>query len=289
MKTSKILPKSVGACVAGLLLACASPALAAPVTLVNETFSSISNNTQLNTAGWYYQNDNGAGTAWQVRTSDYGGLTANMPFNQGGTATNTLLVKNFTTASLAEIGSSLTVSLDVRANSRTFDDPTKLFAVSLLNSGTLFSSNTYGSLGALAGATGYDYSQQLQDTTASLNEISGGTTRTTLVNVTAQEKISNGNIQSYSLTLTRVSNGMALSIVMNGLEIGSFVDTSVAASAFNTLVIRANGIGGGSSVNPAIDNVRVEYSSIPEPASAAVLAGGGVLALAATLRRNRAR
>ncbi|EIQ00004.1 alpha-L-arabinofuranosidase [Opitutaceae bacterium TAV1] len=285
------LPSPVtGAARAVICLALAASAQAFAAVLFNDTFTDVAassdqNSAGLNDAGWYFYNTSSSGYAWTIGTADNSPLSGNVLRNQGSSAQATYAIRQWDTVTLANVGDSISVTMDVRANNYTVNDVTRLFSISLLNSAVTLDRNYFQSSNPLSSATGYAWSQVFDANVAHYNQVSNGLTlNQTGDPLSGVPVINNGATHSIGFTLTRVSEGIAISAILDGVTYASFVDTSLATTSFNTLVLRANA---DWQVNTRFDNVRVEFSSIPETKTAALLAGS--VALAGTLAFARRR
>jgi hypothetical protein len=86
-----------------------------------------------------------------------------------------------------------------------------------------------------------------------------------------------------SLILTLTSTGVSMDVVVDTVTVLTGVDTDGSVVTFNQIAI------GGSTIYTAldifVDNVNVDFTPIPEPATLSILALG---ALAALRRKHRA-
>jgi hypothetical protein len=105
-----------------------------------------------------------------------------------------------------------------------------------------------------------------------------------------------GNVYAVSLSYQRTAAAtLVLGVSYTGIfgedSVASTVthtvsDTDASAFSFDSISFYLHGTGAAGAVT--LDNITLEYSSVPEPSSVALLAGGAVLALGLVRRRHAA-
>ena len=237
--------------------------------IFTDTFTGV---TDLNANGWYFNNGNEGGTAWQVGSSSV--LGGNVLQNPGGSAQNSRALRQFTTQTLS-VGQSLTLQVDFLLN---YTGPTTQYALWLGNTPTTITSNQFGGLfsgwGDLpSGFTGYNVWGENNDAPGTNkyynnNQIWGAGPAmgaATIMSATTPSLL--------ALTVTRVETGTEVKWSVNGIQRGnSWLDTDNPLNTFNTVSLF------GPGAQPMFDNVSV--SVIPEPSTSAMLAlFGGAFAV----------
>lgn len=237
--------------------------------IFTDTFTGV---TDLNANGWYFNNGNEGGTAWQVGSSSV--LGGNVLQNPGGSAQNSRALRQFTTQTLS-VGQSLTLQVDFLLN---YTGPTTQYALWLGNTPTTITSNQFGGLfsgwGDLpSGFTGYNVWGENNDAPGTNkyynnNQIWGAGPAmgaATIMSATTPSLL--------ALTVTRVETGTEVKWSVNGIQRGnSWLDTDNPLNTFNTVSLF------GPGAQPMFDNISV--SVIPEPSTSAMLAlFGGAFAV----------
>jgi hypothetical protein len=197
--------------------------------------------------------------------------------------------RQFSAVTLTD-GQSLTLSFTYSASSMA--NLEEQFGVALFNSSNSFASNQANN----AWTSGSGYQLRLNtgpasDTgNSSLRNVSFGTaghpfrTTVTIGTTTATDSVNQAS-GTFSLTIARTSaTSIAITSVLDGNTLYNAVDTGTQDfSTFNTLAL---GIGTvANSRYFEIDNVSM--SVVPEPSSAAMLAGLGALGMVGLRRRRR--
>jgi hypothetical protein len=239
--------------------------------IFTDTFTDVTTGT-LNANGWYFNNGNAGGGAWQVGSNDV--LGGNVLQNPAGSAQNSRALRQFTTQTLS-VGQSLTLQVDFLLP---YTGVTTQYALWLGNSPTTITSNQFGGLfsgwGDLpSGFTGYNVWGENNDAPGTNkyynnNQIWGAGPAmgaATIMSATTPSLL--------ALTVTRVETGTEVKWSVNGTQRGSsWLDTNNPLNTFNTVSLFAPG------AQPMFDNVSV--SVIPEPSTSAMLAlFGGAFAV----------
>lgn len=276
---------AVGALALGLF---ALPANAATSILINENFDSIANNTDLNSAGWYYRHAS-VSTAYWPGPAAYSNGTMSGNVLRGGTGSseNAWVLTQWDRTTLTNVGDSLSVTFDMRLTNA------HRFNVSFFDAeGTSITANSNsGTTNVIAGSTGYGYEQLFTSQTLTTS----GIITTTVANTghdasvfkTSLTPTLTGEVMTLTFSVTLVETGAQVSLLRGATVLDQWIDTSVVGSiSFDTLKF-----GLSTKVSAidtrALDNVVLSYTAaIPEPSSAAALAGLATLGLGATRRRR---
>lgn len=271
----------------------ALPASAATSVLFSENFNAITNNTELNTAGWFYRHGSNTSTYYPGPIAHSSGtMSGNVLRGGTGSSANAWVLKQWGGTTLTSVGDALSVTFDlsmVASASR--------FNVSFFEAGsTVITANSYstggvagGSINPITGSTGYGYHHDFGAGTA-------GIVTTTVANTgfdTVAYKLSDtanivGEVRNLTFSVKLVETGAQISLFQGAQQLSQWTDTSVSGSiSFDTLKFWISS-GNTTTANRALDNVVLSHTSaVPEPSSAAALAGLATLGLVATRRRRK--
>lgn len=290
---------------AGLLLATSA---AAQTTLINDSFTSV----VVNGSGSTQTATSGAQTYQQLVNSNlFSGSVDSLSFSTTG---NSIGFVQFSPTTLANTGDYISLSFTV-TYAGTPASGSSALRFGLYNTlGDINTAKSYnattnpqgdtakgyyaslnpGDTGAAWSAGSNNLSKDLGNMLSPFNSVLGGAAGSTVALASTASAVTFGaTTQSISLTLTKTANGISLS--------GSFAGETISATDVNGQSSGGNNgtpyttfdtffFGNGVSVGAwSMDNLVVTTtgSAIPEPGSAALLAGGFALACVATMRRPR--
>lgn len=289
----KHTPHPVFSASALVLALSAIPASAATTVLFSENFNSIANNTELNTAGWYYRHGSNSTTYWPGPVAySNGAMTGNVLRGGTGSSANAWVLKQWAGTTLTSVGDALSVTFDLSMVSTA-----SRFNVSFFEAGnTVITANSYstggiagGSANAIAGSTGYGYHHDFGAGTAGIVTTTVASTGFDTVAYKPSDTATIvGEVMNLTFSVKLVETGAEISLFKGTQPLSQWVDTSVSGSiSFDTLKFWISSTN-SATANRALDNVVVSYTSaIPEPSSAAALAGLATLGLVATRRRRK--
>jgi hypothetical protein len=144
------------------------------------------------------------------------------------------------------------------------------------------SDNDFGYLATIGTGTSSSFNLYEELNTSGAGETGFGTDRISLsptVNATAA--ISNTAEHTLVFTVTKTASGVSIATTVDGISLGSGVDTTAPYLTFNEVLISH-----GTPQAYLIDNVTVTTTAVPEPGAAALL-GVGVLSLFGWRRSRR--
>ncbi|MFH1498509.1 MAG: PEP-CTERM sorting domain-containing protein [Verrucomicrobiota bacterium] len=272
-----------------LALALIAPQLNAATLPLNINFNADDGTAHVNDFG-VYQWNNGGGS-WSITTSTDAGMgSGNVARNSGGGVANTRLYIQWDPVTLTNVGDSLTVSLLFR--SVLSADTSNNFQLALVDSNqtALAADPTFNAPAnndPMNLATGFGYRLTTTGPAVQVIEYVGTSSTsgsTPVVNDTiagSQALIFNTVAQTLSYTLTKTATGVSMSVASSSGYSFSNEQLSAGTLDFDTFMLRAG-------VASYVDDISISYASnIPEPSTAALLVGAGMLTLAGVGRRRR--
>lgn len=203
---------------------------------------------------------------------------------------NTGIYKKFTDQTLTNVGDSITLSFNLSFTS-TASTSGSAFRIMLGQS-------------SIAGTGAVDFNAFPTDTLFTTMRLGNGTSTSASIrshvtvdganistltgtNTNFTQAVGTSSITSVAFSFTKTASGIDIGGSLNGNSIGTFsrTDTSLpdVITTFNFFGIYQN--SSTTNLDFTIDNVSL-VTAIPEPSSAAALAGLGVLGLVATRRRR---
>lgn len=272
-----------------LALALLAPQLKAAALPININFNADDGTAHVNDFG-VYQWNNGGGS-WSITTSTDAGMgSGNVARNSGGGVANTRLYIQWDPVTLTNVGDSLTVSLLFR--SVLSADTSNNFQLALVDSNqtALAADPTFNAPAnndPMNLATGFGYRLTTTGPAVQVIEYVGTSSTsgsTPVVNDTiagSQALIFNTVAQTLNYTLTKTATGVSMSVTSSSGYSFSNEQLSADTLDFDTFMLRAG-------VASYVDDISISHASnIPEPSTAALLVGAGMLTLAGAGRRRR--
>lgn len=182
------------------------------------------------------------------------------------------------------------------------------FRVGLFNSGTRLTADSFGNAnaaftGAYAGYLGvvntgatannmfrlYErgtstslISGSIGTSNYALTGSGGGAFKTFVANTTYTAELILSRTDATTMSLKQSYTGIFSGDTVNSTATATVVDTSGITTSFDTLALYYN-----NTSSLTFDNVAIEYSAIPEPATFAALAGAAILGFVVVRRRPR--
>jgi hypothetical protein len=277
--------KKLGLCL--LMILMSLPVLAA--TVVSDPFTDGGRTDGVDAqdvAWWKAYNST---TAFTLDVENDGVLGSSLHYKNVTTDVRRRAVANFTPQSLTNLGDKITLSLDFRLASLPpyvdtirfglFDAGSSLLTADTLSGGTATIVN--GDVGYFTGLGAGALQSTLYEEKGT-ETLMGGTDQKNWDRVT-DFGISDTLKHTASLILTLTSTGVSMDVVVDTVTVLTGVDTDGSVVTFNQIAI------GGSTIYTAldifVDNVKVDFTPIPEPATLSIFALG---ALAALRRKHRA-
>lgn len=225
----------------------------------------------------------------------YNSGTPSLTWTEGASSSFTYLVGYFNSSTLINTGDSISLSFAIAPSSvSAFSSADLSLRLGLFNSGGSKLTANVASAGAasLSAYTGYMGAYRPNGTTSAADSFYQRTgTNTNLMATGAYSLVSGsptlvspgtGNITG-TLTFTLVPTGLEIRSVINGGAAQSVIDTSGLVSTFDSFSFFAT----SGNTNATFTFTDLSVSTVPEPSTYALLAGG--LCILACLRKRRSR
>jgi hypothetical protein len=266
---------------------------AATTVIFADNFDSATVPTSTINEFGYYTRAN-SGNPWAIKTGSSATTHTGNYIETGGSTANGDTIKQWVGSPVSlNVGDTLTASFDVDNRSSVVLSPLSSLNLKMtfFDSSHTITANSIGATNPFNNkVSGYGYVQtnaggSIQrytnyDTTTAL-----GGTPPAAAQFADFQQIYDLSVHTLTFSITRQLAGATFTFAEGGNIIYSYTDTTASAFTFNTLRLLAAGASGNGFY---IDNIGVTLTTatIPEPATAAVLAGLGMLGLAATRRRR---
>lgn len=234
---------------------------------------------------WYFYNGSSAGLAYDLTTSSTSPLSGSVMRNNAGSTTNSIAIAGFSSVALTSVGDTITLSFDYRI--ATASGAVRVI-FGLYNSGEKqVTTNQFGVESSdSADDSGYSVLKYLNDSTSGeLYSKAAGTgnqslnsATTKLTTLASTANLLNNSVHHIDFTITRVAEGLQISLNIDNTGVSSYTVTSPLTYTFNEIGLSANPNNGNSVV---WDNVTVtaNIAPIPEPAALSIIGTGGMCLL----------
>jgi|GEM_PF-6284057 len=265
----------------------ALPSFAATTIIFSDDFGTSPTPGTLNDFGYYTQANSGG--MWSVLTSDAGTTMSANFLRNGGSSANTNTIKQWmdTPVTLSGVGDSITVSFDMDSRNAFSASATLNLKIALYDSSYTITENKITGPNPFDGkVSGYGYFQ---------TNAGGNVHR--LTNFDATEDLSGAPssvlpsglydqaVHSVSFSITKEAAGATFALYDGNTLLYCHTDPTATNLTFNTLRLMNPGVGGAGVF---VDNISVIHTTaVPEPSSAAALAGLATLGPVATRRRRK--